>query len=315
MFTLKSKQKVCQIGPWQLGGQPGDNPPLLMGSLFHKGDRVLGDRKKGTFDRDKAASQIKRQEELSAQTGIPAVTSMMANTAGEMKKYVDFFVEVSEKPFAIDMWKQDPRMEAVKYVSELGLTDRLIYNSITPWDKNIEDEVKALKELGVRHVVLQVFDEHDPTPQGRVNSLRKMMDLIGEDTFETVIVDTAVTSLPASSFSAAASRLIKEEFGMPTGLATSNGTYMWKEAREMWGKEGFSSMNAAAQAASSMFWCDMLYYGPLETATSVFPAVVSTMLMLATFVYDETGMLPSNKDHPLYKFFNELTQKLGKFNK
>ncbi|MEW5921309.1 MAG: tetrahydromethanopterin S-methyltransferase subunit H [Bacillota bacterium] len=310
MFTLKSEQKVCQIGPWRVGGQPGDNPPLLIASMFHKGDRILGKRKTGEFDRDKAASYIRRQEELSEQTGIPALTAMVANSADEMKGYVDFFTSLSDKPFAIDMWMQDPRIEAVKYVAGLGLMDRLVYNSITPWDKDIPAQVEQLKELGVRHVVVQVYDDQDPTPQGRVNSFRKMMEMIGENTFETILVDTSVMNLPATSFSSVANRMIKEEFGVPSGLASSNGTFMWKDAREMWGGEGFSSMNVAAQAAATMFWCDVIFYGPQVIAPRIFPAVVSATLMLATFVYNETGRLPSNPNHPLYKFFGDFAEKL-----
>ena len=312
MFTLNKEQKVCQIGPWKVGGQPGDNPPLLIGSMFHKGDRILAKRKAGEFDREKATSYIKRQEELSEQTGIPAITAMVANSADEMKRYVDFFVGISDKPFAVDMWKQDRRIEAVKYLSKQGLMDRLVYNSITPWDKDIPGQVETLKELGVKHVVVQVYDENDPTPQGRANSYRKMMGLIGEDVFETILVDTSVINLPATSFSAMANRIIKEEFGVPCGLASSNGTFIWKEAREMWGSEGFSAMNVAGHALASMFWCDLIFYGPQVTAPRVFPAVVSAALMLATFVYNETGKLPANPAHPLYKYFSDFAAKLQK---
>ena len=310
MFTLKREQKVCQIGPWLVGGQPGDNPPLLVSSMFHKGDKILGKRKAGEFDREKAASYIRKQEALSEQTGIPSITAMVANSADEMKRYIDFFTGLSDKPFAIDMWMQDPRIEAVKYVAELGMMDRLLYNSITPWDKDIPGQVAMMKELGVKHVVVQVYDDNDPSPQGRVNSFRKMMEDIGEDTFETILVDTSVMNLPATSFSSVANRMIKEEFGLPAGLASSNGTFMWKETREMWGNDGFSNMNVSAQAAATMFWCDAIFFGPLVIAPRIFPAVVSASLMLATFAYNETGKLPSNPNHPLYKFFGEFAEKL-----
>ena len=224
----------------------------------------------------------------------------------------DFFTSLSDKPFAIDMWVQEPRIQSVKYVAELGLIDRLVYNSITPWDKDIPTQVAQLKELGVKHVVVQVYDEEDPTPQGRLTSFGKMMDMIGEDTFESILVDTSVMNLPATSFSAIANKMIKEKYGVPAGLASSNGTFMWKAAREMWGSDGFSAMNTAAQAASTMFWSDLIFYGPQVTAPRVFPAVVSATLMLATLVYHETGRLPSNPNHPLYKFFGEFAEKLKK---
>jgi len=310
VFTLQKEQKICQIGQWRVGGQPGDNPPLLISSMFHKGDKLLESRKEGKFDKTKAIDYIKRQEELSEQTGLPAITALVANTAEEMKRYIDFFVSVSDKPFGIDMWVQEPRIASVRYVAELGLMDRLLYNSITPWDKDIPGQVTQLKELGVKHVVVQVYDDNDPTPQGRLTSFRKMMEAIGTDTFPSVLVDTSVMNLPATSFSSVANRLIKEEFGVPAGLASSNGTFMWKSAREMWGSEGFSAMNVAAQAISTMFWSDLIFYGPQVTAPRIFPAVVSATLLLATLVYQETGRLPSNPEHPLYKFFGDFAEKL-----
>lgn len=310
MFTLQKEQKICQIGQWRVGGQPGDNPPLLISSMFHKGDKLLESRKEGKFDKTKATDYIKRQEELSEQTGLPAITALVANTAEEMKRYIDFFVSVSDKPFGIDMWVQEPRIASVRYVAELGLMDRLLYNSITPWDKDIPGQVAQLKELGVKHVVVQVYDENDSTSQGRLTSFRKMMEVIGTDTFSSVLVDTSVMNLPATSFSSVANRLIKEEFGVPAGLASSNGTFMWKSAREMWGSEGFSAMNVAAQAISTMFWSDLIFYGPQVTAPRIFPAVVSATLLLATLVYQETGRLPSNPEHPLYKFFGDFAEKL-----
>lgn len=311
MFTFKKEQKVCQIGPWQVGGQPGDNPPLLIASMFHKGDGLLEKRKTGLFDKERATKFIKRQEELSEQTGIPSITAMVANSADEMKRYIDFFTSVSDKPFAIDMWKEKPRLEAAQYAIEQGFGDRLLYNSITPWDEDIVGQVAKLKELGVKHVVVQVYDDSDPTPKGRVNCFRKMLESIGEDSFESVLVDTSVMNLPATAFSSIANKMIKEEFGVPAGVASSNGTYMFKkETNEMWGKDGFTSMNAAGQAVATMFWCDLIFYGPQVIAPKIFPAIVSAAVQLATFRYYETGEVPSNPNHPIYKFFNDFADKL-----
>lgn len=310
MFTLKGEHKACKIGPWTIGGQPGDNPPLLVASMFHKGDRLLEKRKEGKFDRAKATDYIKRQEELSEQTGLPALTAMVANSADEMKRYIDFFTSVSDKPFAIDMWMQGPRIEAVRYAAEQGLMDKVLYNSITPWDKDIPGQIEQLKEIGVKHVVVQVYDDNDPTPAGRVNCFRDMLNQIGKDTFESVLVDTSVMNLPATAFSSIANKMIKEEFGVPCGVASSNGTFMWKEAKEMWGVKGFSAMDAAGQAVATMFWCDLIFYGPQVIADRIFPAVSSAAVQLATFAYYETGKLPSNPNHPLYKFFNDFADKL-----
>ena len=310
MFTFTTEQKVCKIGNLLVGGQPGENPPLMIASMFHNGDRIMESRQERKFDRAKAKDYVKRQEELSAQTGIPGLVAMVATSKDEMKNYIDFFTSVSDMPFGIDMWVQKARLETAEYLAELGLQDKVLYNSITPWDKDIPSQVAQLKELGIKHVVVQVFDEADPTPAGRLKSFQKMMEMVGHDSFETVLVDTSVMNLPAISFSCLANRLIKEASGWPAGVASSNGTYMWKEAREMWGAEGFAAMNTAAQAIGGMFYSDFLFYGPIVAAPKVFPAVVSSALMLSTMVYQETGKLSGNTEHPLFKFFSTFAGQL-----
>ncbi len=310
MFKLEKPQKVCQIGKMKIGGQYGENPPLLISSIFHNGDKILESRKEGKWDKVKAEEYVKRQEALEDMTGIPAITAMVANSAEEMARYVDWFTSISDRPFAIDMWVEKPRLEAAEYIAGKGLQDRLLYNSITPWDKDIPGQVAKLKELGIKHVVVQAYDVADPSPKGRLTSLKNMLQHIPEGTFDSILVDTSVMNLPAIAFSGVANRIVKEETGWPCGVASSNGTYMWKQARELFGPEGFAAMNASGQGCSTLFWSDFIFYGPIVAAPKMFPAVVSGAVMSAAMGYYETGRLPSNPDHPFFKFFDDFAKKL-----
>lgn len=307
-FTFKKEQKVFTIGNIKIGGQPGENPPFLIASMFHNKDRVLIDRK-GNFDREKARELIKRQEELSRSTGIPSMVAMVANTPEEAQVYIDFYVETTEMPFGIDMWVAEKREKATEYVAKLGLQDKFLYNSITPWDKDIKGQIKRLKDLGIKHVVIQAFDDTDQTPSGRLKSLEDILSQ-GADTFETILVDTSVMNLPATSFSLIANRLIKEKYGLPCGGAYSNGTHMWKEAKEVWGIEGFRAMDAVTQALGSILWSDFNFYGPIVTAGRIFPAVATAHILLSTLVYYERGTLPENPQIPIKLYFKDFVEKL-----
>lgn len=309
MFKLQNEQKVCKIGNFQVGGQIGQNPPLLISSMFHNGDKILESRKEGKWDRVKAELYVKKQEELSAQTGIPSIVAMVANSGEEMARYIDWFTSISDQPFGIDMWVEKPRLEAAEYVAKKGLQDRLVYNSITPWDKDIPGQVKRLKELGIKHIIVQAYDVADPSPQGRLTCFNKMMETISEGGFESILVDTSVMNLPAIAFSGIANRIVKEATGWPSGVASSNGTYMWKQARELFGTDGFAAMNAAGQGCSSLLWTDFIFYGPIVAAPKMFPAVVSGAVMAATLGFYETGKLPE-ANHPLHKFFGDFVEKL-----
>lgn len=309
MFSFSTPQKVFEFAGIRIGGQPGENPPLLIASMFHNKDKILSNRKKGEFDRERAVELIRQQEELSSATGIPAMVAMMANSPEEAKRYIDFYTETTDMPFGIDMWVAEKRAKATEYVAEIGAQDRFLYNSITPWDKDIKGQIERLKELGIRHIIIQAFDDQDQSPQGRLKSLKSILEQ-GAGDFDTVIVDTSVMNLPSTSFSLLANKLIKEELGYPSGAAYSNGTHMWKEAREAWGEAGFAAMDAVAQGMSTALWSDFNLYGPIVTAPRIFPAVATAQMLLSTLVYDETGELPDNPDLPIRKYFPDFIEQL-----
>ncbi|HXX57074.1 MAG TPA: tetrahydromethanopterin S-methyltransferase subunit H [Thermodesulfovibrionales bacterium] len=308
MFTFKKEQKVFTIGGIKIGGQPGENPPLMISSMFHNKDKIVHDRK-GNFDREKAKDLIKKQEDLSEITGIPGMVAMVANTPEEAKIYIDFFLETTTMPFGIDMWVAEQRAKATEYIAKLGVQNKFLYNSITPWDKDIKGQVARLKDLGIKHVVVQAFDDQDQTPAGRLKSLESILAQ-GADSFDTVIVDTSVMNLPSTSFSLIANRIIKEKHGLPCGGAYSNGTHMWKEIKEKWGLDGFKAMDAVVQGMASALWSDFNFCGPIVTAPRVFPAVASAHMLLSTLVYDETNIIHENPNLPLRKNFADFIEKL-----
>lgn len=308
MFTFKRQQKVFDIAGIKVGGQPGENPPVMISSMFHNKDRILQDRK-GNFDRQKATELIKKQEQLSASTGIPGMVAMVANSPEEARIYIDFYLETSSMPFGIDMWVAEQRAKATEYVASLGVQDKFLYNSITPWDKDIKGQVSRLRDLGIRHVVVQAFDDQDQSPAGRVKSLESILSQ-GADAFDTVIVDTSVMNLPSTSFSLVANRMIKERLGLPCGGAYSNGTHMWNGIKETWGIEGFRAMDAVVQGMASALWSDFNFCGPIVTAPRIFPAAASAHILLTTLVYDETNVIFENPGLPIRKHFSDFITKI-----
>ncbi len=306
MFRYQQEQKVCNIGGIKVGGQPGENPPLLIGNMFQKGDLILEDRKGGKFNRKSAEERIRELENMSRETGVPCLIAMVANSEEEIRGYIDFFTSVTEMPFAIDIWQQKTRLAAARYIAQRGLQARALYNSITPWDEDIHAQVSELKELGVKHVVIQVFDVEDKRPTGRVKSLKHLLPLVEEGNFESILVDTAVMNLPATTFSLLANTLIKKEFGLPVGFAPSNGTYMWRKAAGEQGKDRFPAIDAGVHAISALA-SDFLFFGPLTGTNRVFPAVAAASSMVAALAYEESAVLPMG-NHPLNLLFPEVVK-------
>jgi len=310
MFRYELKQRVCDIGGLKVGGQPGENPPLLIGSMFQKGDVLLESRKERKFDKAGAKERIREMERSAQETGVPGIIAMVANTPDEMKTYIDFFASVTDMPFAIDIWMQKTRLAAAHYVAEQGIQDRLLYNSITPWDEDIEAQVAEIKQLGIKHVVVQVFDIEDKRSGGRVKSLKKLLPLVEKGNFDSILVDTSVMNLPTTSLSMVANHLIKKEFGLPVGFAPSNGTYMWRKSASEQDRDKFPAIDAGVHAISAIT-SDFLFYGPMTGTSRVFPAVAAASSMMAALAYEESGFLPSG-NHPLNLLFPDVVAQFQK---
>jgi tetrahydromethanopterin S-methyltransferase subunit H len=163
--------------------------------------------------------------------------------------------------------------------------------------------------LGIKHVVIQVFDMEDKKPTGRVKSLKNLLPLVEKGNFESILVDTAVMNLPATTFSLVANTLIKNEFGFPVGFAPSNGTYMWRKAAGEQGKDKFPAIDAGVHAIAALA-SDFLFYGPLTGTSRVFPAVAAASSMMAALAFNESALLPSG-NHPLNLLFPDVVKQFA----
>lgn len=314
MFHLQNPQKTCEVGGVRFGGQPGEYPPVICSSIFQKGDRVFEGKRKQGFDEKRAAELLRTQDRLSAETGVPGMADIVANTGEELRRYVDFVTSVSGMPFCVDAWKLEPKLEGAAYCAEKGLLDRMFYNSLTPWEPELDTEIREIARIGVKHVLLVAFDMEDRMPSGRIKATERIlrsMEAAGA-AFDTILVDTSVMNGPATAFCSIANRMIKERWGFPTASAPSNGSYMWKAARDLWGFKGWSAADAALEGLAAAMYHDMIFSGPMAGAPRIFPAVAMAAAYSATLAFGETGALPSQETHPLSRLFPEFAAQLRK---
>lgn len=312
MFQFDTEQQVCEVGGVKFGGQPGDYPTVVCNSIFQKGDKIFPGKRKEGFDEKMAADLLKTQDKLSAETGVPGMADIVANTGKEFKTFIDFVVDNSDMPFCIDAWVMKPKLEAAAYCAEKGLLDRMFYNSLTVWEQDLDTEVKEMAQIGVKNVLLVSFDQEDQMPSGRISGTQLLLDAIERNgaKFENMFVDTSVMNGPATALCGLANKLVKEKWGFATGSAPSNGSYMWKEAREKWGQKGWAAADAALESLSAYMYHDIIFSGPMVGAERIIPAIAMADAFLATAVYSETGRLPKQDSHPLFKLFPEFVENL-----
>lgn len=313
MYQFDQEQQVCEVGGVKFGGQPGDYPTVLVSSIFQKSDRVFeGKKRKEGFNEKIAEEFIRTQDRLAEETGCPGMADIVANNAAEFKSFIDFYTSVSQAPFCIDAWQMKPKLEGAAYCAEKGLLDRMFYNSITVWEQDLDTEIREMAQIGVKHVLLVAFDNDDQMPGGRVKGTERLLNAIEKAgaKFESVFVDTSVMNGPAVAFCGLANQMVKEKWGFPVASAPSNGSYMWKAAREAFGMTGWEAVDSSLEALSAFMCHDMLFSGPMWGAERLFPAVAFADAFLATAVFGATKRLPATPTHPLYKLFPEFVEQL-----
>ena len=313
MFQFKQEQRVCRIGGIPFGGQPGQYPTVIVPSIFQKGDRIFeGAKRNEGFNEAHAERLLTDTERISKESGVPCMADIIANTGEEFKRYIDFVTGVSSMPFCVDAWVMKPKLEGAKYCAEKGLLDRMFYNSLTVWEEDIEREVREIAGIGVKHVLLVAYDQEDQMPSGRVTGTQRLLDIIegaGVE-FESIFVDTSVMNGPATAICSMANKLIKERWGFPCASAPSNGSYMWKAAKEQWGFKGWAGADAALEGLAAVFYHDMIFTGPMAGSGRLFPAIAMADAFAATLKFTETGELPELETHPIHYLFPEFANQL-----
>ena len=102
MFKFNTPQSVYDVGRVKIGGQPGELPTVLIGSIFWLGQKMVQDANKGIFDAKEAENIINKMETLSDISGVPFAFDIVGTTEEAFGKYIDFVAKHSEAPLMLD---------------------------------------------------------------------------------------------------------------------------------------------------------------------------------------------------------------------
>ena len=107
MFRFDKEQIVLDVAGLKVGGQPGEYPTVLAGTIFYGGHKIIEDEKAGVFDKEKAEGLIKIQEEMSDVTGNPHIVHTFGQTPEALVKYLEFVGEATDCTFLhrFNIWR------------------------------------------------------------------------------------------------------------------------------------------------------------------------------------------------------------------
>lgn len=271
MFRFKSIQKVYEIGGIKIGGAPWENPPVLVGSIFYHRHKVVKDEKNGEFDKIAAEELIKTVEELSNKTRIPAMLDVVSSSPNAIVKYIDFVSSITKMPIMLDALSIETMRAAFQFVKDVGLNDKVIFNSLNA--KSKDEEFSLLQEFNIKSSVLLLYTERVVDIDVRLKNLELLLDKAKNYGIEKVLIDTFVIDVPSLSAAIRTLIEIKSKYGLPCGAGAHNAiSSQRKSFKERFGIDGTKACELASNLATIVLGADFLLYGPIESATEIFPA-------------------------------------------
>jgi tetrahydromethanopterin S-methyltransferase subunit H len=271
MLKFKREQKIFEVGKVKVGGQPGENPTVLVGSIFYHGQKIVQDEKKGEVNKEKAEALIKLQEEFSDKTGNPCMLDVVGSTEEAMRRFIEFVGDVTDMPFLVDSSSVKVKVAGIKYVREIGLEKRVVYNSLTPDSK--QEEFEALKENKVESAIILAYKKGVMTSKARIEAIQEVLPKAEEAGITKPLLDTFVLDIPSLSLACRAMLNLKGELGFPCGCGAHNAISTWIGLKERMGTQAVKSCAVTVNVVPIVLGADFILYGPIEDCNYVFPTV------------------------------------------
>jgi tetrahydromethanopterin S-methyltransferase subunit H len=271
MLNFEREQKIAEIGDVKIGGQPGENPVVVIGTIFYARHKALLDEKTGKFDKNLIETEINGFINVVEETGLQATIDVVGAYPEALLKECEYIADLVECPFLVDGLNDTSRIPAMQGLKEIGLLDRAILNSL---DENTSEEnIEKIKEIGVKNAILLTFGNKYVFPHQKLHFLQEsLLPKAEKANIKNLLVDTAVLDLPSISVNFETVYLVKNELGYPSGFAPSNAIFAWEFIKQ------YGDVSRCGAIASIMTYCvaagsDFILFGPVKFAKCVIPSI------------------------------------------
>jgi tetrahydromethanopterin S-methyltransferase subunit H len=271
MLNFEKEQKIVEIGGIKIGGQPGENPITMIGTVFYARHQALLNEKTGEFDKNLVETEVNNFITLVEETGLQAIIDVVGAYPDALIKECEYIADLVECPFLVDGLNDACRIPAMQGLKEGGLLDRAILNSLD--ENTTEDSIHEIKEIGVKNAILLTFGNRYIFPHQKLNFLQEgLIPKAEKANIKNLLVDTAVLDLPSISINFETVYQIKNELGYPTGFAPSNAIFAWEFVKK------YGEVTRCGAIASIMTYCaaggsDFILFGPVKFAKCIIPSI------------------------------------------
>jgi tetrahydromethanopterin S-methyltransferase subunit H len=297
MWRLSSEQKIFDISGVKVGGQPGLRPVVLIGSIFYHKHSIVLDESKGLFKEDEADRLIDIQSELSQKTGNPCMIDIVASTPEAMRRYLEYVSGKTDIPILLGGITDRVRIASLEYIREVGIADRIVYNSVNPHSRS--EELEAIAKAGISASILLTFGPGIIGWRQRVEAAERTIEKLRSYGIDKILVDTGVLDVPSLGSASMAIWSIKDRIGYPSGCGAHNAVASWRSLRRSMGREVRDICGVSSSILAVAAGADFILYGPIEYARLVFPAVAMADAALSQVKMEDGFRI--DRLHPRYR--------------
>jgi tetrahydromethanopterin S-methyltransferase subunit H len=257
------------IGQAQIGGDPLENPPLLVPSVFDTSKHAVNKGKKSSPEQ--MIKRLNNLEELSQTFRLPYGLDVQGETAPDLIKNLQFITEhVNEGiPLFVDSPSLDALISAYKHVIEVGLNDRCVFNSLT--HDIAPQQIEKLQAAPPKTAILSVFNPAAFSVAGNVELLQsKLLPLASKIGIQQVLIDAVILDIPSLVVSMDVITQVNA-LKLPAGCAPANAAFQWRDKRpDLFLKGRVTRVNAYLTGLAISKGADFVFYGSLQQSRSHF---------------------------------------------
>ncbi len=305
IIGINTAQKEFVINGVRIGGLPGTNPVLLIGSMFYMGDKLVENPEEGIVRREETKTIIEKTHALSQEYKVGFALDVIMYTDKAARNILPFIADIFDGLIFLDGVDENARIEAVKIADEIGIIDRSILNAL--YVSTTDKEIEALKEHHVKNAVLMVFDPSNPLetlmPENKLRLAKeKLLVIASKAGIENTLLDTVVLDPSSIIHNATSIRILKNALGLPSGCAPANISSVL--SKKILGEVEAISISTSIVVLLRLFGADFIFYGPVKKLNQVVSGVAFADALLG-YLYRGLG-LKIPKEHPLNSILRKV---------
>lgn len=310
MISFDKKQQVLDIAGLKIGGQPGEWPTVMCGSIFYDRHKIVRDAMTGDFDEQAALELLNREKALADAFGLQRMPDVVGNTAEALIKYTNFVLDHVDGPILVDSASINVLLDTFRHFKGSEAMERMVFS---PLDLHTEDKhFQDILDIGVKHALVMAFSPDAVMPKQKIEILTGTADgseirdnsLLAKAKnagIENILVDVGVIDLQGTAWSGISIAEEKKVLGLPAGCAPANALFSWqRDHKDMLQSKAQTTASGGAVYASTIYMgADFVLYGPIQCAEWAYAACASAD-SLVSYGNRLNRIRPKTKQHPLY---------------